>query len=267
MSGRDGILTETLAYAKKAELGLSIVFFIAISLRFERLERVVCVIFRKLIDAAHAVKRTVNNGRTVIGGDIAYLGLNEFWMSCTPLEQQDVIRYTRSFLGASPDASPIAGEPACNLSKLSFLSSYIMWAANERNYVLTDKLIFWCEKYYDEERDYLRKHFYLYTIAEYYYKLRDIRPDALQKVEVYCLKDIALYPKYIPLLEEQSQAQAKPYIMAFKRLAIMYEKSSRYEDAIEICRQAMKHGLTDGTKSGYSGRISRLENKMKSNKA
>lgn len=225
------------------------------------------MILQKLIAALYPAKQTGTNDRAAIGGNVAYLGLTEFWTSCTASEQQSLIRYTRSFLGAAPDASPIAGKPACNLSKLSFLGGYIMWAANEKNYALADKLILWCERYYNEERDCVRKHFYLHTIAEYYYKLRDMRSDALKKVEEYCLKDIALYPQYMPLLETEAQLQAKPHVMSFKRLAIMYEKSSRYEDAIKICRQALAYELTDGTKSGYLGRISRLENKIKSKKA
>lgn len=50
----------------------------------------------------------------------------------------------------------------------------------------------------------------------------------------------------------------------FKCTSLLYEKLEMYEDAINICKKAIKLGYEDdGTKNGMSGRIIRLEKKLK----
>jgi len=47
------------------------------------------------------------------------------------------------------------------------------------------------------------------------------------------------------------------------RLAIIYEKQGKIEDAIGVCKTALKLGINeDYTKSGFEGRIERLINKL-----
>jgi tetratricopeptide (TPR) repeat protein len=47
----------------------------------------------------------------------------------------------------------------------------------------------------------------------------------------------------------------------YKRLALIYERSERYDDAIAICELAIQRNLSDGTKSGFEGRIRRIRKK------
>ena len=49
-----------------------------------------------------------------------------------------------------------------------------------------------------------------------------------------------------------------PRIPSFKRLAIIYEKQERYEEALDVCDQALEIGTTDGTKGGFEGRKERI---------
>jgi tetratricopeptide (TPR) repeat protein len=48
-------------------------------------------------------------------------------------------------------------------------------------------------------------------------------------------------------------------ISSAKLLAIALEQQGDYDDAIDICRRALDLGLEDGTKTGFEGRIRRLE--------
>jgi hypothetical protein len=50
-------------------------------------------------------------------------------------------------------------------------------------------------------------------------------------------------------------------IDTFKMMAIAMDQDGRYDEAIDICRQALSMGLENGTKTGFEGRISRLERK------
>lgn len=50
-----------------------------------------------------------------------------------------------------------------------------------------------------------------------------------------------------------------PSVPAFKRLAMIYEKQERYEDAISICKDALLAcAHRDGSKGGMKGRLARM---------
>jgi hypothetical protein len=50
-------------------------------------------------------------------------------------------------------------------------------------------------------------------------------------------------------------------VPVFRMLAIMLEDARAYDQAVDICRQAQAHGIEDGTRTGFEGRIKRLMKK------
>jgi tetratricopeptide (TPR) repeat protein len=52
------------------------------------------------------------------------------------------------------------------------------------------------------------------------------------------------------------------YVYSFTRLAIILEKKKLFKEAIELVNDAMKRGLNDKTKTGYNGRLVRLNKKL-----
>lgn len=91
-----------------------------------------------------------------------------------------------------------------------------------------------------------------------FYKQRDDREDAIEKCIEYCQKDIEIADEFV------AEFGGVPRIPSFKRLAIIYERQERYEDALEVCDRALEIGTTDGTKGGFEGRKERIRNKMES---
>lgn len=53
-----------------------------------------------------------------------------------------------------------------------------------------------------------------------------------------------------------------PRIPSFQQLVILYEKSGRYQEALDICNLALRNNLKDTTKGGYEGRIEKIQKKM-----
>ena len=145
---------------------------------------------------------------------------------------------------------------------LSYLGSYIGWAVADNDYAVADKIIEHCDKIYEKATP-VDKHFYLMGAADCYYKQRDSREDALALAEKYHLMDVKLFPQYKGQLVKD-MGGILPRIPSFQQLAIMYEKAGRYQDAIDICKLAMNYGLTDTTKSGYAGRLEKLQKKLDS---
>lgn len=64
-----------------------------------------------------------------------------------------------------------------------------------------------------------------------------------------------------PLLKTQNGGKL-PQVTTFKHYAAALTEAEQYDEAIAVCEQAREYGLKDGTKSGYVGRIERI-NKLK----
>ena len=91
------------------------------------------------------------------------------------------------------------------------------------------------------------KHFPRTKLAEMAYKAGDF-----EECERYCL-DVINELDLITFKDAR--------VVAFSRLAIMYEKQGRIQDALSISEQALKIGQHDKTKGGYEGRIEKLKRK------
>lgn len=50
-----------------------------------------------------------------------------------------------------------------------------------------------------------------------------------------------------------------PRVPTFQYLASVLMEDGQYDEAIDICRSALSFGLDDGTKSGFAGRIERIQ--------
>lgn len=116
------------------------------------------------------------------------------------------------------------------------------------------------------------RHFYYNNVIDYYYGLRDKEIDAIDKCIHYCKEDIKITPQVLNLMksdkmfkhynEEGKLVFTPPRFPSFQRLAIIYDSQGKYQEAINVCKKAIKHNLKDGTKTGFEGRIKRLEKKL-----
>ena len=186
-----------------------------------------------------------------IGGIVHYLGLDDFWLSLTDDEEKNMISYYKSSLGAS--GSPIEGNISSSSDRpLNFLCSMLGWAAKDKQYGLAEKIIKYGMK---AKGSLIDRHFFLTATGDFYYGIGD-----LDRAEGFYTEDVNIFPKYKRELMKDMDG-ILPRIPSFSQLAKLYEKQSRFGDAIAICREAMKHKLDDGTKGGYEGRISRLQKK------
>ncbi|MEH6734315.1 MAG: hypothetical protein V7690_06690 [Shewanella sp.] len=57
-----------------------------------------------------------------------------------------------------------------------------------------------------------------------------------------------------------------PRVVTFQHYATILTENADFDRAIEVCKAAIKYNLNDGTKSGYAGRIARIEKKAKNAK-
>ena len=77
------------------------------------------------------------------------------------------------------------------------------------------------------------------------------------------LKDAALNEETWKIYETGMKLFPNDGRMA-QAASLFFRRVGEYERAIEVCQNAIRRGLKDGTKSGFEGRIKRLEKELKS---
>ena len=146
---------------------------------------------------------------------------------------------------------------------------------NSEYYGYPNDLKAWCEnqdKYSNTWKKYAK---YREKINNYYSNFinNGFKSSDLTELENYCDKYLDLIPDIIKSLQEEKKInndknmiinEQSYYSFVYKKLALAYEKQGNYQKAIDICQKSISNGVTDdGTKSGFSGRIEKLQNKLK----
>lgn len=202
--------------------------------------------------------------RKKVGGLIGCLGLEEFWLSCSDAEKKALNRYNQGGLSTGKPLPLDEGTLTTSQTQLGFLSAMIGWAESDKNYPLADKIIEAGMKAPIDSGNLLDAHYFWQNAAECYYKQRDERDDAISRTIEMCQTDIDMFPKYSkPMKKEFGDI---PRITTFSRLIIVYEKLGRIDDAIKVCKLALKYKLKDNTKGGYEERLKKLEAKQEKSK-
>lgn len=114
------------------------------------------------------------------------------------------------------------------------------------------------------------RHFASILLQDFYYKYRNLDRMYLQECITYCMDDISCLPELQKSYKERERkrilsnslltkseiqqriSEIEPFlgsIPAFKRLAIVYEKEKDYDNAIDICNQAIAYYSSIGLQS------------------
>ena len=107
------------------------------------------------------------------------------------------------------------------------------------------------DRYYRQMQEIQNDWSTIYNVGVYNGALAD-------NIEQKCLANIADY-KEMRRIDRKYGKSTATNIPAFKRLAMLYEKQERYEEAIKICKQAYSLGMDE------RGRMARMIKKAKRN--
>lgn len=108
--------------------------------------------------------------------------------------------------------------------------------------------------------DAVLRHRLLTQIVAIHYRLRD-RPAHRPAFYRFGQQQIEEASSILDAIQKSGQPRPG-HIDAFKMVAIAMDEDSRYQEAIAICKAARVLDLEDGTKTGFEGRIARLERKL-----
>ncbi|NKF52215.1 hypothetical protein G3R49_16760 [Shewanella sp. WXL01] len=83
----------------------------------------------------------------------------------------------------------------------------------------------------------------------------------MRKQADYCQFGADLAQGYIDSYDQLNKAgdKADTKSLVHMHLATLLTDTAKFSQAIEVCQQALSHKLTDGTVTGFEGRINRIE--------
>jgi hypothetical protein len=111
----------------------------------------------------------------------------------------------------------------------------------------------------------LDRHFLLMAIVGETYKLRKKNPKMRTLCASIAEMHIQEFPSIIPALKKD-MGGTLPRVSTFQEYATLLTEDGDYERAIQVCTIALSHGLNDGTKGGFKGRILRIQKQTTSGK-
>jgi hypothetical protein len=116
------------------------------------------------------------------------------------------------------------------------------------------------EKILKEESPPLDRHRLLSALIKKVYALRS-QPPMRTKLYEYGRIYLDEFDKMLPQIKADSE-EREVEAPVFKWLAIAMEEDGKFDEAVALCRRAMDCELDDGTKTGFPGRLLRIQKKQ-----
>jgi hypothetical protein len=162
------------------------------------------------------------------------------WMTLPDLMKSDVKKSAPKKQAQPTDESPPAASPVEEAVRMGDLETMTAALSADMTYPEKEAL--------------------LSTIVEEAYRLRkdpEMKQVFYKHAEMY-IGDFSHVVEELKAASEEEVLVSPP----FRMLAIALAEDGREEDALDICRQALKYGIEDGTKTGFKGRMKRLQKKI-----
>lgn len=111
-----------------------------------------------------------------------------------------------------------------------------------------------------EKTNLVDRHFLLMSLVDQSYKHRKNDPELEKLCAETSEQHIQEFPEIKPALVKSLDG-ILPRVTTFQKYATLLTEQNNFDRAIEVCEVAISHGLQDGTKSGFQGRIERIRRK------
>jgi hypothetical protein len=181
-----------------------------------------------------------------VGGYIGYYGLSDWWLSTFSREEREYM--ASQYLGIGIDGSCLEegdfsqrrsskeitsaeflGDLACNLLKPG--GHEVLWKILQK------------AETEPKPKNILALHFFYYSMIKGYYRIRDVKPGALEKAIEACEQQIALAPKASQAFRnEYPQDEHLPRHPGYRQLAIIRRKQGDKAEGDRIDKEATEAG-------------------------
>lgn len=194
--------------------------------------------------------------RDKVGGDIAYYGLDDWWLYEFSAEERDVVRDIYKPLGTSEMEIDRGRIAMSTMGPLKFTSGVAGWLNKEPTRHLAYKFLWKSDEFHQTDQPVLDRHFALQGRCEVFYRWRDIDEFALGEAISSCEKSRNIAPDAAKAFMEDMGFLPRHH--CYQQLAIIEEKRGDIERALALSREAHAGGWG----AGWDVRIAKLERKL-----
>lgn len=189
-------------------------------------------------------------------GLIGYFGLESWWLSEFTEEERKHIATTFQPLGLSGTSLTSGDISQTSQTAVRLLRDLSGWFSKEKDRPIAHKLLAKAEELSESEGSVLDTHFLYGQKLEIYYRDR-ATPGCLEKAIEACNQQIALGANAAKAFQKEDKDSSLPGHKGYQQLAIILEKQGRFDEAIELCRNAESQGWAGDWKK----RIERCQKK------
>lgn len=187
-----------------------------------------------------------------IKGAIGYYGLGDWWIkSLSKYERERIISAFSVHSLVEEDIFAMSG------TAMGYLSVIADRFDNEADRGIAYKILQKANELVSES-PVLDQHFFYQAEIQIYYKFRAVDTFAFEKAVEACRKQIALSLSAREEFLREYPNDALPAHVGYEQLAIILEKDTKFDEAIEICEKALKQGWN----SDWQQRIDRCKKKI-----
>lgn len=187
-----------------------------------------------------------------IKGAIGYYGLGDWWIkSLSKYERERIMSAVSPYSLIEEDIFEMSGTAVGYLSVIA--DRFDSEADRDIAYKILQKA-----NELVSESPILDQHFFYQVEIQIHYKFRAIDAFAFEKAVEACRKQISLSPSAMEEFFREYPNDALPAHVGYEQLAIILEKDTKFDEAIEICEKA----LNQGWNSNWQQRIDRCKKKI-----
>ncbi len=191
-----------------------------------------------------------------IGGDIAMMGLEDWWLSTFSEADREWMANTYAPMGSHNRPLVEGGPYFPKPEPFSYLANAATWFSKPGYEHCAIAFLEKSMEFCTDDIPVLDRHFSLYHRSQVFYRWRDTIPGALEKCIAACELCIGFHEEAARAFMNQYRTMVKH--PCFDRLRIIEEKRGNYTRALELCHTAQKAGWEDD----WPKHIARLEKKM-----
>ena len=208
----------------------------------------------------------------MIKGEIGFYNLVDWWMSEFNDSEREHIMDIYRPMGMGPTILTIDEILDSNHSDVSFLSILAGWFNNRKDRYIAFKILNKAEDLINkqsyliseiferssEESNLFDLHFLYISMIQVHYPNRNEDINSFNKAIKACEESIKIAPRVISIFKKESFDGFMPGHIGYEQLAIVKEKETKYQEAINLCSKA----LNEGWNGEWQHRINRCEKKL-----
>jgi hypothetical protein len=195
-----------------------------------------------------------------IGGEIAYFGLQDWWLNELTKEERDTILSIYQPFGFSKNSLTEGKISYTDQTAIGLLTGLLSWFKKPEYQKISQKIIKKVESMSTKSGSVMDKHFFLSTKIQTLYRNRNSDDSALPNAIEACKEQISISGMAKRSFLREYPGSPLPSHVGYNQLCIILEKQKNYEDTIRIARKAKEQGWA----GEWDKRIERCMKKKKS---